>query len=128
MTSDPRHGRKTPMQEMTSVHDARSGEWLFAVTPIATISVLSMDGDVIVSATGELDLSNAEPFGAVLKCVRDHHTGRIVVDLTNTQFLDVSIVGVLEHHRREATAGLVVSNARRIVKRLLTLASFDPQS
>jgi anti-anti-sigma factor len=128
MTSDPsqrNQDRRTPMQGSASGHDARSDVHLATVTAIARISVVVVDGDAVVSAIGELDISNANRFGEVLACVRDRHAGRIVVDLAKTAFVDLSIVEVLEHERREAPAPLVVTNARGIVKRLFELAGFD---
>jgi anti-anti-sigma factor len=68
-------------------------------TPLTLSTDSRADGTLVLSATGELDLSNVEVFADALatavKSVRDHH---LSVDLSGIEYLDSGAISVLFDH------------------------------
>jgi anti-anti-sigma factor len=61
----------------------------------------SVDGGLVLTATGEIDLSNVEPFSqALTTAVADADSGdeNLVVDLSGVEYLDSAAVNVLFPH------------------------------
>jgi anti-sigma B factor antagonist len=57
------------------------------------------DGAVVLTAGGEIDLSNADSFAAALAGARQQATGGpLVVDLTGVEYLDSAGLAVLFPH------------------------------
>jgi anti-sigma B factor antagonist len=57
------------------------------------------DGAVVLAATGEIDMSNAETFSAALTAARREITdGTLVVDLTGVEYLDSAGLAALFPH------------------------------
>jgi anti-sigma B factor antagonist len=82
----------------------------------------------VVSASGEIDITNAEPFRDVLLSALNAGAAGLVVDMTSTTFLDSAGVTALVRAARRATAAdatlrLVV--AAPPVLRVLNLVGID---
>ncbi|MEA2484872.1 MAG: hypothetical protein QOC55_2819, partial [Thermoleophilaceae bacterium] len=62
----------------------------------------SVEGGLVLTATGEIDLSNVEPFSqALITAVADADSTdeqRLVVDLSGVEYLDSAAVNVLFPH------------------------------
>jgi anti-anti-sigma factor len=56
------------------------------------------DGAPVLSATGEIDMSNAETFAAALSAAVTAEGRPLVVDLTAVQYLDSAGLAALFHH------------------------------
>jgi len=71
-------------------------------TSLTLDTARSGDGGLVLTATGEIDLSNVEPFSqALTTAVADADTGdaqRLVVDLSGVEYLDSAAVNVLFPH------------------------------
>ena len=85
------------------------------------ISDRKVDDDThIVSVTGEIDLFTAPEFKQRMSALIDAGRSRIVVDLTETTFIDSSSLGVLigAHRRLKLRGGslVVVCNDEAIAK------------
>jgi anti-sigma B factor antagonist len=102
------------------------------VDDLATFAIVWQDGVPIVRASGEIDLSNAAEFAAVLNDVRYSASG-LVIDLSEVSYIDSSGIAALfdlvgQDHAR---VGLVVpesSPIRRVlsIARLPGAAPLDP--
>lgn len=67
-------------------------------TPLTVHTDRRSDGTVVVSASGELDLSNVEMFTDALAAAvgeRDQERGRLTVDLTAVEYLDSAAINAL---------------------------------
>ena len=79
------------------------------------------DGAVVLAATGEIDMSNAEAFSAALAAGREQSTdGTLVVDLTGVEYLDSAGLAVLFPHAEHVR--LVVTP---LLAPLLTIVGLD---
>lgn len=59
----------------------------------------SAEGDLVLTAIGEIDLSTVEPFAEALgKAVTESGGGKVVVDLSGVEYLDSAGVTVLFPH------------------------------
>nr|WP_090273785.1 STAS domain-containing protein [Mycolicibacterium komanii]CRL66679.1 anti-sigma-factor antagonist [Mycolicibacterium komanii] len=70
-------------------------------TPLGVHTDRPGDGTVVLSVTGELDLSNVEAFtGALAAAVGRHgqETGRLAVDLAAVEYLDSAAINALFEH------------------------------
>ncbi|TDB95594.1 anti-sigma factor antagonist [Micromonospora fluostatini] len=56
------------------------------------------DGTPVLTATGEVDMSNAADFGAALTRAVEAAPGRLTVDLTALEYLDSAGLAVLFPH------------------------------
>jgi len=86
------------------------------------------DGTPVVAVAGEIDLFTAPEFKRHVHRALDE-TGRVVVDLTETSFVDSSSLGVLiGAHRRLVAEGeqpLVVVATDRSVLKTLRITGLD---
>jgi anti-sigma B factor antagonist len=80
------------------------------------------DGTPVVAVAGEVDLFTAPEFKRHVQMALDGDGERLVVDLSETTFIDSSSLGVLiGAHRRLATKGqslILVATDRTVVKTL----------
>jgi anti-sigma B factor antagonist len=87
------------------------------------------DGTPVVAVAGEIDLFTAPEFKRHVQRALDHDGQRLVVDLSETTFVDSSSLGVLiGAHRRLAEEGehpLVVVAAERSVLKTLRITGLD---
>lgn len=70
-------------------------------TPLTLRTRHREDGTVLLSATGELDVSNIDAFTeAIVAAVgaRNQKTGRLTVDLSAVEYLDSGAINVLFEH------------------------------
>jgi anti-anti-sigma factor len=71
-------------------------------TSLTLDTARSVDGRLVLTATGEIDLSNVEPFSQALNtAVADADSGGergLVVDLSGVEYLDSAAVNVLFPH------------------------------
>ena len=56
------------------------------------------DGAVVLRATGEIDMSNAEAFATALAGVRQEAAGPFVLDLTAVEYIDSAGLAALFPH------------------------------
>lgn len=78
------------------------------------------DGTVVLTASGEIDMSNAADFAAALADARQDTDDPLVVDLTRVEYLDSAGLAVLFPHVDHMR--LVVSP---LLEPLLTIAGLD---
>ena len=87
------------------------------------------DGTPVVAVAGEIDLFTAPDFKRHVQHALDRGGSRLVVDLTETSFVDSSSLGVLiGAHRRLAEGGrqpLVVVATNRTVLKTLRITGLD---
>jgi anti-anti-sigma factor len=67
------------------------------MTPLTVTSHRRDDGTVVLTATGEIDMSNIATFDQALTEASDTGT-HVVVDLTAVTYLDSSAINVLANH------------------------------
>jgi anti-sigma B factor antagonist len=72
-------------------------------TPLTITSGLLPDGTAVLTAVGEIDMSNSDALASAVEAVRE----RFVVDLTEVEYLDSAGLNVLFAHadRLELIAG-----------------------
>ncbi|MEU0990618.1 STAS domain-containing protein [Streptomyces sp. NPDC005953] len=72
-------------------------------TPLTLASGHRPDGTAVLKAVGEIDMSNTDAFAAALDAIPD----RVVVDLTEVEYLDSAGLSVLfaHAHRLELISG-----------------------
>jgi anti-anti-sigma factor len=63
-------------------------------TPLSLNTVQRGDGSVVVTATGEIDLSNIDEFTGVLSAAETDGS-MLIVDLSGVQYLDSGAITVL---------------------------------
>ena len=88
--------------------------------PADSFTVEVVEGVPVVAAPGEIDITNAEALrSALLKAAANGH-GRLVVDMTRTQFCDLSGLHTLiaAHKRAQDEGGslLLINPARAIIR------------
>jgi anti-sigma B factor antagonist len=88
---------------------------------------LQHHGDVLVVLLGgELDLYNADDVRTVLVEAMDAGTSRVVIDLTDVEFVDSTALGVLlEARARLGADGLVLAGPRPEIRRALEVSGLD---
>jgi anti-anti-sigma factor len=68
-------------------------------TSLTLDTARSVDGRLVLTAMGEIDLSNVQPFSeALTTAVADAHggsDGRLIVDLSGVEYVDSAAVNVL---------------------------------
>ena len=91
------------------------------------LTTTERDGLAVVSVVGELDCATAPLLGAVLGGLAD--PGRVIlVDLSDTEFLDCAGVGVLANayqHLCQLGGALFLDSPRREVSRVLRWTQLD---
>jgi anti-sigma B factor antagonist len=81
------------------------------------------NADVIVRLAGEIDLYNSGEVGAALEQITRDQPERVVVDLTEVEFVDSTALGTLiEARKRLANGRLVLAAPGRDVRRALEVA------
>lgn len=89
---------------------------------------ISFDGDsVVVELAGELDLYNAEDLRAALHDAAERDPRRLVIDLSNVDFVDSTTLGVLVEARRRLAnrRAFLLAGAGRDVRRTLEVSGLD---
>ena len=70
-------------------------------TPLTLDTARSSDGNLVLTATGEIDLSNVEPFNEALTLAAAEvasDSGTLTVDLSGVEYLDSAAVNALFPH------------------------------
>ncbi|GAA1310484.1 STAS domain-containing protein [Saccharothrix xinjiangensis] len=67
-------------------------------TPLTLTPGRGPDGAAVLKAVGEIDMSNTDAFSAALSAALDDLPGRLVVDLTECDYLDSAGINVLFAH------------------------------
>ena len=88
-----------------------------------SITVERVDGESVVVATGEQDLSTVDAFERALAEACEHG-GSVIVDLSESTFIDSSIAGSLLRYARDAALATVVAPPGAEPRRLLDLLGF----
>jgi anti-anti-sigma factor len=84
------------------------------------------DGAVVVRLAGELDLYNADDIRHVLATAIDAGAGRIVVDMTEVDFVDSTALGVLiEARSKLGHDGVLLAAPRLETRRTLEVSGLD---
>lgn len=96
------------------------------------VDVVPGDGEIVVEATGELDLQSADVLEREVSRLRDDGHDRIVVDLRGVQFIDSTglrlLIGLHRAAQREGHSLSLVPGPRpvhRIFELTATQALFD---
>ena len=80
----------------------------------------------VLHVGGRLDLPSAAELRSAIDAELDRRPARLVLDLTEVEFLDSTGLGVLVAAQRKATAAgsqIVLAGARPIVERVLRITS-----
>lgn len=81
------------------------------------------DASVVVRLVGEIDLYNAHEVGSALGEIANERPGRVVVDLSEVEFVDSTALGALIEGRRQlGENGLVLAAPGPEVRRALEVA------
>jgi anti-sigma B factor antagonist len=93
--------------------------------PIAGVD--RKDGAVVVHLTGELDLYNAPAMRDALFAVADESPDRLVVDLTDVEFIDSTALGVLIEARTRLSnrRAFLLASPRLETHRALQVSGLD---
>ena len=89
-----------------------------------SITVERVDGESVVVATGEQDLSTVDDLERALAEACEHG-GSVIVDLSESTFIDSSIAGSLLRYARDAALATVVAPPGAEPRRLLDLLGFS---
>lgn len=93
------------------------------------ISVRNVGGAIFVETEGDIDMASAPMLREhLLSALLTEPASPVVLDLTNTQFMDSSGLGALaEAHNvaRDAGRRLLVAGAQRPVRRVLEITRMD---
>ncbi len=84
-----------------------------------------VDGAVVVRLRGELDLYNAEDIRSALADAAARKPPRIVVDLSEVEFVDSTVLGVLIETRSRAGRGFVLAAPQHETRRTLQISGLD---
>jgi anti-sigma B factor antagonist len=93
----------------------------------AVAGVETRDGGVVVHLAGELDLYNAPQLRTALEEVAGSNPTRLVVDLTEVEFVDSTVLGILIEARRRLDNGaaFLLAAPGRDVRRALEVSGLD---
>ncbi len=86
------------------------------------------DGNPVLRVRGEVDVSNADQFAAALEMALRGRPARLVIDLSETTFMDGAAVGRIVGLRREIRDGacpIVLRRPQPIVRRLIDVLGVD---
>jgi anti-sigma B factor antagonist len=104
-----------------------SGEMTIECVPEQDFRLQSLGGVPVVTPPPEVDIGNADRFGALLvAAARDHAT--LVVDMTSTEFCDSSGIGVLAvavSRARAAGGELRLVVGTPAVRKVLAITGMD---
>src|SRR4051794_33439662 len=103
--------------------------FLAEVAPLAFTTALTSAGDVLISLTGELDLSGAGPLEEEIdRVVAADGIRKVVLDLRELEFMDSSGLRMVALAARRLSAGdraLVLVRARDAVQRVFAITRMD---
>jgi anti-sigma B factor antagonist len=89
-------------------------------------SVESVDGAVVLHLAGELDLYNADELRAALADALAQGPARIVVEMSEVEFIDSTALGVLiEARSKVGTNGLLLAAPQLETRRTLRVSGLD---
>ena len=92
--------------------------------PVRTVEERS--GGVVIHLAGELDLYNADEVRAALAGAMDGGADRIVIDMTDVEFVDSTALGVLiEARSKVGHDGLRLAAPQRETRRTLQVSGLD---
>jgi anti-sigma B factor antagonist len=99
------------------------------MTTLARLHEESHDDVPVARLEGEIDASNAEEIGDRLRTLLTNRSVALVVDLTETTYLDSAGINLLfalraEMHGRQQRLGLVVA-ARSPIARMISVTGLD---
>ena len=91
------------------------------------LSVDTVDDSRVVRLAGELDLYNAAAVGEVLAAVCANGPTRVVVDLSEVEFIDSTALGVLIEARTKLPNrnGFLLAGPRLATRRALEISGLD---
>jgi anti-sigma B factor antagonist len=101
------------------------------VSPLADVRLDDRDGVLVAQLVGEIDLSNVDDVRALLIARVAQDTGALVLDLTDTTYLDSTGVRLLFEltqrlHARRRQLRIVVTD-EALVRRVILLTKLDDQ-
>jgi anti-sigma B factor antagonist len=90
-------------------------------------SIKAVNGTVVVSLGGELDLYNADEVREALAGAADEQPERLVVDLSGVEFIDSTALGVLIEARTKLTnrRAFLLAAPRIETRRALEVSGLD---
>jgi anti-sigma B factor antagonist len=90
-------------------------------------SIESLNGTVVVTLGGELDLYNADEVRKALAGAADRQPERLVVDLSGVEFMDSTALGVLIEARTKLTnrRAFLLAAPRMETRRALEVSGLD---
>ena len=90
------------------------------------LGVETVERAVVVRLGGELDLYNADGVRAALAAAATGTPSRVVVDLTEVEFIDSTVLGVLiEAHKALPERALALAAPQLEVRRALLVSGLD---
>ena len=95
--------------------------------PNFDVSVVSADGETIVAVRGEIDLSSAEELWSAVEQALNM-SSRLVIDMTETTFMDSTALAVLARAYRElgqVPEAVVVRSPSPRARELLTICGLE---
>lgn len=101
------------------------------MSPLADVRLDDRDGVLVAQLVGEIDLSNVDDVRALLIARVAQDTGALVLDLTDTTYLDSTGVRLLFEltqrlHARRRQLRIVVTD-EALVRRVILLTKLDDQ-
>lgn len=107
--------------------DGSEGQSVAARRDKPVLGVESLDGAVVVRLGGELDLHNASVVREALFRIADDAPARLVVDLSQVEFIDSTALGVLVETRTRLTnrRALLLASPQLETKRALAVSGLD---
>jgi len=101
------------------------------VKPLAQVRIDDVDGVLVAHLVGEIDLSNVDEVRALVIARASQETGALVLDLTETTYLDSTGVRLLFElaerlQSRRQQLRLVVTD-EALVRRVILLTKLDEQ-
>ena len=95
---------------------------------LARVAERTVDGAHVVTVEGELDVGNAEQFTEVVFAAAARKDARVVIDLTDADFIDSTVLNVLfASARKMRTTGgkLAVVSTKDHIYRVLEAAGVE---
>jgi anti-sigma B factor antagonist len=99
-----------------------------AVSPLREPPVRAVEsvGDaVVIRLAGELDLYNADEMRGALAATEERSPRRVVLDMSNVDFIDSTALGVLIEARSKLGLRLVLAALRLETRRTLQVSGLD---
>ena len=89
------------------------------------LSVDNVGGAIVVRLAGDLDLYNAELVRSALAGAIDRGPSRLVVDVTEVEFIDSTALGALVDAHRKVPGGLYLACPQDAIRRTLQVSGID---